>query len=47
MNKHFLPEEIVRFLKEVWIADLVMPGRRIDVPAERLRLREFSTVSVK
>jgi len=38
---------LVRFLKEVRIADLVMPGRRIDVPAERLRLRELSTLNVK
>jgi Rrf2 family protein len=38
---------LVRFLKEVRIADLVMPGRRIDVPAERLRVRDLAAVSLK
>lgn len=38
---------LVRFLKEVSVADLVMPGRRIDVPAERLRSRELAAVSLK
>jgi Rrf2 family protein len=27
---------LVRFLKDVKLSDLVLPGRRIDVPAERL-----------
>jgi len=31
---------LVRFLKNVRIADLVMPGRRIDVPLESLKLKE-------
>jgi len=26
----------VRFMKDVTVADLVMPGRRIDVPLERV-----------
>ena len=32
---------LVGFLKEVRVADLVMPGRRIDVPLERLRFKKF------
>jgi Rrf2 family protein len=32
--------KLVRFLKEVRVADLVMPGRRIDVPLERLKIKE-------
>jgi Rrf2 family protein len=32
--------KLVRFLKEVRVADLVFPGRRIDVPVERLRLKD-------
>lgn len=31
---------LVRFLREVRVADLVTPGRRIDVPVERLRRPE-------
>lgn len=38
---------LVRFLKDVSVADLVMPGRRIDVPAERLRVRDLASVSLK
>jgi Rrf2 family protein len=30
--------KLVEFLKGVRVADLVLPGRRIDVPIERLRL---------
>jgi Rrf2 family protein len=30
--------KLVRFLKEVRVADLVTPGRRIDVPVEQLQL---------
>lgn len=30
--------KLVRFLREVRVADLVLPGRRIDVPVERLKL---------
>ncbi len=30
---------LVRFLNEVRVADLVMPGRRIDVPLERLMVK--------
>jgi Rrf2 family protein len=29
-----------RFMREVSLADLVMPGRRIDVPLERVRVLE-------
>ena len=32
--------KLVRFLKEVRVADLVLPGRRIDVPVEHLRFKE-------
>lgn len=32
--------KLVRFLKEVRLADLVLPGRRIDVPVERLKIRD-------
>jgi Rrf2 family protein len=43
-KKHFalhgpaqaLQYRIVRFMKEVSVADLVLPGRRIDVPLERV-----------
>jgi Rrf2 family protein len=31
-----LQYKLVRFLKDVKLSDLVLPGRRIDVPAERL-----------
>jgi Rrf2 family protein len=31
-----LQYRIVRFMKDVSVADLVMPGRRIDVPLERV-----------
>ena len=30
--------KLVQFLKGIRVADLVQPGRRIDVPSERLRL---------
>jgi Rrf2 family protein len=30
--------KLVEFLKDVTVADLVQPGRRIDVPSERLKL---------
>jgi Rrf2 family protein len=32
--------KLVWFLKEVRVADLVLPGRRIDVPVERLKLKD-------
>jgi Rrf2 family protein len=32
--------KLVRFLREVRVADLVTPGRRIDVPLERLKLKD-------
>jgi len=35
---HALNLRLVRFLKEVKLADLVLPGRRIDVPAERVQV---------
>ena len=31
-----LQYRLIRFLKDVKLSDLVLPGRRIDVPAERL-----------
>src|SRR5205085_10128996 len=31
-----LQYKLVQFLKDVKLSDLVLPGRRIDVPAERL-----------
>jgi hypothetical protein len=37
-----LQYRIVRFMKDVSVADLVMPGRRIDVPLERVG---FSTTN--
>jgi len=37
--------KLVRFLKEVRVADLVFPGRRIDVPVERLRLKGTNKVN--
>ena len=37
--------KLVRFLKEVRVADLVFPGRRIDVPVERLRLKDNTKVN--
>jgi Rrf2 family protein len=37
--------KLVRFLKEVRVADLVFPGRRIDVPVERLRLKDPNKVN--
>lgn len=37
--------KLVRFLKEVRVADLVFPGRRIDVPVERLRLKDNNKVN--
>jgi Rrf2 family protein len=33
---------LVRFLKNVRVADLVLPGRRIDVPIEYLKFKETS-----
>jgi len=32
-----LQYRLIRFLKDVSIADLILPGRRIDVPLERVR----------
>jgi Rrf2 family protein len=40
---HALNLRLVRFLKDVKLVDLVMPGRRIDVPAERLTGRPRMT----
>jgi Rrf2 family protein len=36
---HALNLRLVRFLKDVKLVDLIMPGRRIDVPVERLSRR--------
>jgi Rrf2 family protein len=36
--------KLVRFLREVRVADLVLPGRRIDVPVERLTLKDNTKV---
>lgn len=33
---HALHHRLVRFLKEVMLSDLILPGRRIDVPLEEL-----------
>jgi len=33
-----LQYKLVRFLKDVRLADLVLPGRRIDVPVEQLKI---------
>jgi Rrf2 family protein len=35
--------KLVRFLKDVRLADLVLPGRRIDVPVERLKVKHGLT----
>jgi Rrf2 family protein len=35
--------KLVRFLKEVRVADLVLPGHRIDVPVEHLSSRKLIT----
>ena len=32
-----LQYRLIRFLKDVSVADLILPGRRIDVPLERVR----------
>jgi Rrf2 family protein len=40
---HALNLRLVRFLKEVKLVDLIMPGRRIDVPVERLSRRASAT----
>ena len=32
-----LQYRLIRFLKDVSVADLIVPGRRIDVPLERVR----------
>ena len=37
-----LQYRLVRFLKDVKLSDLVLPGRRIDVPAERLLIASAS-----
>ena len=36
--------KLVRFLQDVRVADLVLPGRRIDVPVERLTLKDNNKV---
>jgi Rrf2 family protein len=36
--------KLVEFLKDIRVADLVQPGRRIDVPIERLKLKRIATV---
>jgi Rrf2 family protein len=36
---------LTRFLREVKVADLVMPGRRIDVPSERVKRTGLVAVS--
>src|SRR5207253_8170051 len=35
-----LQYKLIRFLHDVKLADLVMPGRRIDVPVELVRITE-------
>ena len=34
---HALQYRLIRFLKDVKLSDLILPGRRIDVPLERVR----------
>jgi Rrf2 family protein len=34
--------KLVEFLRGIRVADLVQPGRRIDVPSQRLKLRSIS-----
>jgi len=34
-----LHHRLVRFLKDVKLADIILPGRRIDVPIERIGMR--------
>jgi Rrf2 family protein len=41
---HALNLRLARFLNEVKLVDLVMPGRRIDVPVERLSTRRSAPV---
>jgi hypothetical protein len=42
---HALNLRLVRFLKDVKLVDLIMPGRRIDVPVERLSRRSSTSTS--
>jgi Rrf2 family protein len=35
-----LQYRLIRFMKDVRVADLVLPGRRIDVPLERVGVRK-------
>jgi Rrf2 family protein len=39
-----LQYKLIRFLQDVKLSDLVMPGRRIDVPVEMVRITEKSKV---
>ena len=39
-----LQYKLVQFLKDVKLSDLVLPGRRIDVPAERLAVAGTTTL---
>ena len=38
--------KLVEFLKDIQVADLVQPGRRIDVPSGRLKLHRMTTTTV-
>jgi Rrf2 family protein len=38
-----LQYRLIRFMKDVSVADLVMPGRRIDVPLERVGVLRTTT----
>ena len=40
-----LQYRLVRFMKDVSVADLVMPGQRIDVPLERVGVVKSKTLS--
>ena len=42
-----LQYRLVRFMKDVTVADLVLPGRRIDVPSERVGVKNKATPSNK
>ncbi len=39
-----LQYRVGRFMREVSVADLVLPGRRIDVPLERVGVRRESEI---
>jgi Rrf2 family protein len=42
-----LQYRLIRFMKDVSVADLVMPGRRIDVPLERVGVLKSSKIETR